>query len=177
MSASITQLDNFRDTDFSGGYGRVNIPSMRIIEGTRSFDIDTVLSKPLFAHLATSSQLGARDSPVWFLWEDATLWIIGHKETDTFPKRILADSRVAVGIVDFNAATGLVRHVGIRGTAQVAPFNRERVKRLFTKYLGANEEDWDQRLTGDVIRGDGYLLVKVTPDTAVVRDQSYRVRR
>lgn len=149
---------------------------MKIIHGPRTFDIETVLSKPLFAHLATSSALGARESPVWFLWDDAMLWIIGHKKTDTFPQRIEADPRVALGIVDFDVTTGLVHHVGIRGTAEIAPFSLPRVKRILRKYLGVIEDDWDSRLTADVLQGRDYLLVKITPETAVVRDQSYRVR-
>lgn len=60
---------------------------MKIIRGKRSFDLDSFLEKPLFAHLATTSEEGARDSPVWFLWQDNCLWIIGTPE-DTFPSRI-----------------------------------------------------------------------------------------
>lgn len=149
---------------------------MRIIDGPRTFDVEEILRKPLFAHLATSSRLGPRESPVWFVWEDQALWIIGHKEWDTFPKRIKADPRVAVGIVEFDVTTGLVRHLGIRGKAEVAAFNIERAKSIFKKYLGPNKEKWDARLTGDVMTSANYLLVKVIPETAVVRDQSYQVR-
>ena len=148
---------------------------MRIINGPRTFDIKIVLSKPLFAHLATASSLGPRESPVWFLWDDEALWIIGHKESDTFPKRIEMDPRVAIGIVDFDVTTGMVHHVGFRGTAYVTEFDIQRVKSIFRKYLGPKEENWDRCLTGDVVDGRNYLLVKVTPETAVVRDQSYLV--
>nr|WP_323741884.1 pyridoxamine 5'-phosphate oxidase family protein [Salinibacillus xinjiangensis] len=56
---------------------------MEIIKGKRSFELDKFLKKPLFAHLSTSSSEGPRNSPVWFLWEDKCLWIIGTPG-DTF---------------------------------------------------------------------------------------------
>jgi hypothetical protein len=40
---------------------------MKIIKGSRSFDLDEFLKEPLFAHLSTMSDEGPRDSPVWYL--------------------------------------------------------------------------------------------------------------
>lgn len=152
---------------------------MKIIEDSqrtkRAFDIETHLKKPLFAHLATSCPDGPRESPVWFLWEEETFWIIGHETSDSFPKRIKADSRVAMGIVDFDPRSGKVHHLGVRGRGLVAPFDRTRVKKIFTKYLGADVSSWDKDLTEDVVAGNGYLFVKIVPETVVVRDQSYDV--
>jgi hypothetical protein len=45
--------------------------------------IEKILSRPLFAHLATASERGPRESPVWFLWEGGALWIIGNYKTDS----------------------------------------------------------------------------------------------
>ncbi len=62
---------------------------MKIIYDRERFpNLEAFLLRPLFAHLATALEDGPRDSPVWFLWEDGALWIIGNKKTDTFPKRI-----------------------------------------------------------------------------------------
>src|SRR5947209_3906483 len=112
--------------------------SMKIVAQTGShFDLDEdaacsmmsdILSRPLFAHLATSSEAGAHESPVWFLWEDDALWIIGNYRTDSFPKRIEQDARCAIGIVDFDKSTGLVQHVGFRGRASLRPHDEERMK-------------------------------------------------
>ena len=49
----------------------------------RSDDVDVVefLARPLIAHLATASVDGPRNSPVWFLWEDEAIWLIGKTRT------------------------------------------------------------------------------------------------
>jgi hypothetical protein len=158
--------------------------AMKIVQNTGShFDSDDsrsrslleeVLSRPLFAHLATDSELGVRESPVWFLWEDEALWIIGNYETDTFPKRIELEPRCAIGIVDFDLLTGLVQHVGFRGRATVHPHDESRAKRLLSRYLGENQEQWDTRFV-EVLGDANFVFVRFEPETAVVRDQSYVV--
>lgn len=134
--------------------------------------LNDVLSRPLFAHLATSSEDGPRESPVWFLWEEGALWIIGNYRTDSFPKRLERDARCAVGVVDFDAAEGLVRHVGFRGRATLRPHDAERMRRLLGRYLG-EPESWDERFL-EVLGDEDYILVRFEPETAVVRDQSYQ---
>lgn len=154
---------------------------MKIVSHTGShFDRDgsealrlmrEILSRPLFAHLATHSEDGPRESPVWFLWEDEALWIIGNYETDSFPKRIEREPRCAVGIVDYNVATGLVQHAGFRGRARLEPHDRERMTRLLTRYMGRMEE-WDSRFV-EILDDTSYVFIRFDPDTAVIRDQSY----
>ena len=158
---------------------------MKIVNRTGShFDLgegagrplmDDILSRPLFAHLATSSESGARESPVWFLWEDRALWVIGNYETDSFPKRIERDPRCALGVVDFNPLTGLVLHVGLRGTASLHPHDKEKMARLLGRYMGA-EGDWDPRFV-EILDDKDYIFIRFDPETAVVRDQSYQVRK
>jgi pyridoxamine 5'-phosphate oxidase-like protein len=156
---------------------------MRIRHETGSqFDLDEesarhvmeqILARPLFAHLATVSELGPRESPVWFLWEEGALWIIGNLKTDSFPNRIAADSRCAMGIVDFDASTGLVQHVGFRGQARLEPHDPQRMERLLSRYLGMIEK-WDPRFV-TILDDADYVFVRFEPETAVIRDQSYRV--
>src|SRR5258705_2303371 len=130
---------------------------MKVIRNDRAnFDLEEFLSRPLFAHLATASDLGPRESPVWFLWENHSVWIIAHRELDTFPKRVAIDPRVALGIVDFDPKRGLVQHVGFRGQATVEEFDIRRAKQIFRRYLGYDEGEWDPKLTGDVIQGHDY---------------------
>jgi hypothetical protein len=50
------------------------------------FDPAELLTKPLMAYLATDSPNGPRSSPVWFLWEEDAVWLIGNEE-DSFPKK------------------------------------------------------------------------------------------
>ena len=158
---------------------------MKIVHHTGSnFDLDEaparalledLLSRPLFAHLATVSELGPRESPVWFLWEEGALWIIGNYRTDTFPSRIEREPRCAIGIVDYDQPTGLVQHVGLRGHARLQPHEQDRVKRLLCRYLGEHQEQWDPRFV-EILGDTDFVLVCFKPETAVVRDQSYTVK-
>jgi hypothetical protein len=138
------------------------------------FDLDEFLSRPLYAHLAHNSEHGPRESPVWFHWDGTYLWIIGG---ESFPANLKRDPRCAIGIVDWDRATGFSQHVGFRGTAAVLPFDVEMAKTIFRRYFGPNEDEWDPRFD-DVLSGEGgWELVRFTPETAVVRDQSYKVGR
>ncbi|HKR00537.1 MAG TPA: pyridoxamine 5'-phosphate oxidase family protein [Pyrinomonadaceae bacterium] len=134
-----------------------------------------LLSRPLFAHLATASESGARSSPVWFLWEEGSLWIIGNYRTDSFPKRIEQDPRCAIGIVNFDVATGLVQHVGFRGRAFLQPHDEERVKRLLSRYMG-KLDNWDPRFV-EILGDEDYIFIRFEPGTVVVRDQSYQLKQ
>jgi hypothetical protein len=146
---------------------------MRLIrDRPRSVDLDEFLSRPLFAHLATASDDGPRDSPVWFLWEEGALWILGSRRTDSFPARLAREPRCAVGVVDFDLTTGLVQHVGFRGRAIVEKLDRERGKRLLGRYLGPDVARWDTRFRESLGDPDT-VFVRFEPDTAVTRDVSY----
>ncbi|HEY0613720.1 MAG TPA: pyridoxamine 5'-phosphate oxidase family protein, partial [Candidatus Elarobacter sp.] len=105
-------------------------------EASPNIAVDELLARPLFAHLATESDDGPRDSPVWFAWEDGFIWTIGNTESDTFPGRIARDPRCAIGIVDFRPETGLLQHIGFRGTAEIVPFEIARGVRLIRRYVG-----------------------------------------
>lgn len=119
---------------------------MRIIrDRPRSVDVDEFLTRPLFAHLATNALAGPRVSPVWSLWEDGAIWIIGNRRTDTFPSRVELDPRCAISIVDFDMMKGIVHHVGLRGTATILPFDAERAKRILRRYLDSDERHWDSK--------------------------------
>ena len=138
------------------------------------FDIDEFLQRPLIAHLATASEGGPRESPVWYLWEDAALWLIGSSR-DSFPRRIQGDGRCAIGIVDFDMHSGVLRHVGMRGAAEVVPLNQPRLHRLLCRYLGDAESDWEPTFRSAVIDSLD-LMVRFTPASIVARDQSYFLR-
>ena len=157
---------------------------MKIVQETGShFDLDEssarrllddLLARPLFAHLSTTSTSGPRESPVWFLWEDEALWMIGNYKTDSFPKRIDRDPRCAVGIVDFDVSKGMVQHVGFRGRARLEGHDRDRMKRLLRRYLG-EEKVWDARFV-EILDDRDYVFVRFVAETVVVRDQSYAVK-
>lgn len=158
---------------------------MKIVRDTGShFDLDDeaarrlmeeILARPLFAHLATGCEDGPRESPVWFMWEQGALWIIGNYQTDSFPKRVELEPRCAVGIVDFDVSTGLVQHVGFRGRAHLEPHDAGRMTRLLCRYMG-EIETWDSRFV-EILNDTNYIFISFEPDTAVIRDQSYKRRQ
>ena len=138
---------------------------------THDFDVEPFLQQPLFAHLATASPDGPRESPVWFLWEAEELWLVGNNR-DSFPKRIQAEPRCAVGIIEFDLARGRLRHVGIRGTGSIEPIDRSRLYRFLSRYLGENEARWNLSFRSRVI-DRLELMVRIKPLSIVARDQSY----
>jgi Pyridoxamine 5'-phosphate oxidase len=134
-------------------------------------DVDQVLAKPLMAHLATGSPDGARHSPVWFLWEDGAVWLIGNHR-DGFPRRIQQDGRCAIGVVDFDLLRGKLVHVGMRGAAEVVALDRPRLYRLLSRYLGSDRGEWNADFRRRVIDHLD-LMVRFLPSSVVARDQSY----
>ncbi|WP_119813810.1 hypothetical protein [Halalkaliarchaeum desulfuricum] len=93
-------------------------------------------------------------------------------ETKSYPVRVEHNPRTAIAIVDFDPATGLVQHVGMRGAATLEGLDEQRVERLLGKYLGDDQTGWDERFTGpwDETR---WRFIRFEPDTVVARDQSY----
>ncbi|TVP83269.1 MAG: pyridoxamine 5'-phosphate oxidase family protein [Alkalicoccus sp.] len=134
-------------------------------------DLEEVLAKPLVAHLATVEKDCPRDSPVWFIWENEKLWIIGTA-ADSFPERIQRNPNCAVGIVDFHSSTGQFIHIGFRGRAAVKQFNHSLAEKLIARYLGSDPATRDPRFQN---LDDSNVLLCFTPETVVVRDQSYRL--
>ena len=134
-------------------------------------DVNALLEQPLVAHLATASSDGPRESPVWFLWEDQAMWLVGN-ERDSFPKRLQVDRRCAIGVVEFDVQRGVLKHVGIRGVATVLPLDRFRLHRLLRRYLGEDETMWNPWFRVNVI-DRLTLMVRIEPMSVVARDQSY----
>lgn len=141
---------------------------MRVV--VSDFDIDTFLAKPLMAHLAICDSGSPSETPVWFLWEDESLWMIASSSS-SFPKRLREHPRAAIGIVDFDAKRGYLRHVGFRGDATIEPMDVERRERLAGRYLG-QEAQWSVSFREAVIERQD-VLIRFVPKTVVARDQSY----
>jgi hypothetical protein len=139
---------------------------MKIVErttrkaGEAVFDLDEFLARPLFAHLSTSSEHGPRESPVWFLWHEKRIWIIGG---ESFPRYLQREPRCAIGIVDFDWASGKVQP------------DQFISRRIVQKYCGAQESEWDS-LFDDTRAGQCQSpMICFEPETVVIRDQSYQV--
>jgi hypothetical protein len=135
------------------------------------FDPSAVLLKPLVAHLATGSPDGPRESPVWFLWEEQAIWLIGNSQ-DSFPKRLRAESRCAVGMVDFDVERGILRHTGIRGVAEIRAMDQARLGRFLERYLGPDRDAWNPWFI-EHIADPLDLMIRITPQSIVAKDVSF----
>lgn len=144
---------------------------MRIVEDTLEEPIDDVLDLPLFCFLSTVSADGdPRVSPLWFLWEDERMWMLGDIEK-TYTSRVQSHPTTAIAVMDFNAIDARVRHIGMRGESGLVEIDDGRVERKLTKYLGENSDAWDPMFSD--IDPKRWKFIKFTPDTVVARDQSY----
>ncbi|MFF7790276.1 pyridoxamine 5'-phosphate oxidase family protein [Streptomyces sp. NPDC007991] len=139
-----------------------------------AFDVDAFLRRPLTARLATN---GPTVRPVWFLWEEGAFWVLTGPWARLFD-RVRADPGVALVVDECDLATGLVRQVIARGRADVVPFDVERGRRKLVRYLGADEERWDERfvryLYDDPARR-GTVWLRLEPVSLVAHDLSYAV--
>ena len=150
----------------------MKIVEQKVSAGTgHIFDFAEFMSRPLFAHLAHAGVDGPCESPVWFHWDGQAVWIIGGS---TFPDNLRREPRCALGIVDWDRTAGLLHHVGLRGTAEVLPFDANMARPIFRRYFGPDETEWDRRFD-DVFDGTQALeMVRFVPETVVLRDQSYK---
>lgn len=144
---------------------------MEIVENTLEAELDAFLARPLFCFLAQESEAGPRISPLWFLWEDGAVWNVARLSGRSYPRRVEQHPRTALAVVDFDPSTGRVEHVGIRGTANLEPYDPARADRLFGKYLGEDTDDWPAMFLD--LDTENYRLIRIDPETAVARDQSY----
>lgn len=147
---------------------------MEIVENTLDVELEKFLNRRLMAHLTTASDDAPRHSPVWYLWEDHSLWILANRNERTFPDRIERNPSCAVGIVDFDPDIGRLNHVGFRGQATLEPLDSARAERLLKRYFQAEKKQWNQERFGDPQEwGDEMIFVRFDPETVVARDQSF----
>lgn len=140
-----------------------------------SFDPKEVLHLPLMANLATLAEDGSpRNAPVWFHWEDGTLHMLSD-ETASSLRRISRDPRVAVEIVQYDNAGGILRHLGMRGSATIEPMDPALFRRLLTRYLGPDEAAWNPWFIENVakIEDPSGRLIRLVPDSIFTNDVSF----
>ncbi len=91
---------------------------------------------------------------------------------------MLRDPHVALVVDVCDLTTGLVRQVIAGGIAEPVPFDVPRGRRKLVRYLGEDEQRWDQRfrryLHGDHAR-QGTVWLRLRPDRMTAQDLSYEV--
>lgn len=140
----------------------------------RPFDPEDVLSRPLMANLATMEAEGPRNAPVWFIWEEGALWMLGHREGSSV-RRLQADPRCAVEIVHLDVAAGVLLHLGLRGRAEVLPMEPARFRRLLARYLGPEPDSWNPWFIQEIAAIDDPegRWIRLEPDSTFTNNVSY----
>lgn len=141
----------------------------------RAFDPIAVLSKPLMATLSSLSEDGApRTAPVWYIWEDEALWMLGGADGSTV-RRLGRDPRCSVEITDFDREAGILLHVGLRGTADITPMDTDRFRRLLQLYLDGGEATWNPWFIDNVacIDDPDGRMIRLAPDSIFTNNVSY----
>lgn len=139
------------------------------------FDPEEILHLPLMANLATLAEDGApRNAPVWFHWEDGALHMLSD-ETASSALRIARDPRIAVEIVQYDNAGGILRHLGLRGRATIDPMDPALFRRLLARYLGPDEAAWNPWFIANVakIEDPSGRLIRLVPDSVFTNDVSF----
>ena len=139
------------------------------------FDPDDILKLPLMANLATVAEDGApRNAPVWFIWEDDALWILGSSDGSSV-ERLQRDARCAVEIVRFENDTGILLHLGLRDRATIEPMSPARFRRLLHKYLGPDEANWNGWFIDNVaqIEHPEGRMIRLAPDSVFTNNVSF----
>ena len=89
-------------------------------------------------------------------------------------RRIEADARCAVEIVDYDNAAGRLRHLGLRGQAAVSAMKPDLFRRLLRRYLGS-EETWNDWFIENIARIEDPAgrLIRLQPESVFTNDVSY----
>lgn len=141
----------------------------------KAFDHEEVLRLPLVASLATCEADGApRCAPVWYHWEDGALSMLSDNSTSSV-RRIRQTPQVAVEIVDYDNARGIMRHLGLRGRATVEAMDQDLFRRLLSRYLGPDETRWNPWFIENVARipDPSGRLIRLVPDSIFTNDVSF----
>ena len=138
------------------------------------FDPEDVLRLPLMAMVGTVSEDGApRIAPVWFAWEEGALWMLSDEDGSS-ARRVAQDPRVSVEIVEYDNAGGVLRHLGLRGRAEVRPMDPALFRRLLRRYLGP-QENWNPWFIENVARIESPTgrLIRLAPSSVFTNDVSF----
>ncbi len=139
-----------------------------------NFDPDGIIRLPLMANLATVCSEGPRNAPVWFLWEENALWMLGGKDGSSV-QRLIRNPQCAVEIVHFENERGILLHLGFRGNATIETASVSRFKRLLSKYLGSDEALWNSWFIENIaqINNPANRMIKLVPESTFTNNVSF----
>ncbi|MBN1875262.1 MAG: pyridoxamine 5'-phosphate oxidase family protein [Anaerolineae bacterium] len=110
------------------------------VDPDRKYKLDAFLAGPLLARFATASAttLQPHVVPVWYLWDNSTLWISSYESTRKIGE-LQGNPKCAV-IIDVAESQHGVSAVLFEGEAEILrgprAFVEEMATRIYTRYLG-----------------------------------------
>jgi len=137
------------------------------------FDVDAFLAQPLVARLAAA---GPTVRPIWFLWEDAAFWWLTGGWS-RIPALLERDPAVSLVVDTCDLSTGRTLQVTASGRAEVVAFDPARARRKLVRYLGSDEDRWDERFRSGTFDDPSTRWARLVPDRLVVRDVSFSPSR
>lgn len=136
-------------------------------------ELEDFLALPLVARVAMNCPRGPTIRPIWFLYEDAAFWWLTGSSYSRLGEWLARDPRVALVVDTCDLSTGEVLGVTAVGRAEVGPLDVDRAKRKLAKYLGSDEELWDQRFR-EAFLDTTTRIVSLRPDHRLrLRDLSF----
>jgi nitroimidazol reductase NimA-like FMN-containing flavoprotein (pyridoxamine 5'-phosphate oxidase superfamily) len=135
----------------------------------RGLDLDGFLTQPLVARVATA---GPTLRPIWFLWEQERFWWLTG-DWSRLAGLLERDPRVVLVVDTCDLDSGRVVQVTASGRAAVVPFDAGRARRKLLRYLGPDEERWDERFRSGTFGDQSTRLVCLEPATLRARDLSF----
>ncbi len=141
-------------------------------------EVDTFLAEPITAVLATN---GPTIRSMWYHWENNAFWFVSGPWAKLLT-RVQTDPKIALCIDYSDWAGGRVIQVCAYGSVEVCPYDVELARRLFSRYLGPDEESWSD--SPDNYRGyvrdggpPGARLLRLEPRRMTTSNFTYqRVR-
>lgn len=133
------------------------------------FDVDGFLQRPLVARVATN---GPTLRPVWFLWEDGSLWWLTGPWSH-LTDLLAVEPRVYVIIDTCDLHTGETKQVRMVGDAEVVPYDHSRALRKLRRYLGPHASTWDQDRFAMHEDDSQSRFVRLRPDRLEALDLSF----
>jgi len=142
--------------------------SEAVADDNDPFDVDAFLALPLVARVATT---GPTVRPVWFLWEDGAFWWLTGSYA-RLPEYLAKDPRVALVVDICDLDTGRTWQVNASGVGEILPFDPDRARRKFTKYLGPDEHSWPEQFR-DTFKDPDAAFVRLAPARLRAVDHSF----
>ena len=102
---------------------------------------EVLLAQPVLARIATVNPktLQPHVVPLWYLWDDACIWVSGFRSTRKF-RELMMNPRCAISVEPADPKSSKIQGILFEGNAEVITSPRSLVEemstRIYLRYLG-----------------------------------------